>query len=127
MQRALIAAAMLLSSTAAGFAQDIVSATEINTMLAGNTAVGTWNGDPYRQFFAKDGSTIYASKGARPTLGKWRVNTANHTYESWWERTAWTAYRIIRPNGQLYWTNAQGQNPQPFEMLPGQQMHWPKN
>lgn len=108
-------------------AADIVTGSEITALLTGNTILGTWNGDEYKQYFRKDGSTIYAPKRSQSTLGKWRVNSENNTYESWWEQSGWSAYRIIRQDRNFFWTTLDGKNPEPFEILPGEQLVWKQN
>ena len=70
------------------------------------------------------GSTIYAPKRSQSTLGKWRVNPQTNAYESWWERSGWSSYWISRRDGKLFWTDGGGNSPQPFEILPGEQLVW---
>ena len=100
-----------------------VPAHEIKTFLIGNTIRGTWLGNEYRQYFNPDGSTIYATRKAQSALGKWRVNEKTNEYESWWERTEWSAYRITRDGDQFFW-NSNDLESQPFMILPGQQLVW---
>ncbi|MEO1494972.1 MAG: hypothetical protein AAFV19_22740 [Pseudomonadota bacterium] len=95
---------------------------EIQTLLTGNTAVGTWQGQPYRQYFREDGDTIYAPKGQRSTLGKWRIGA---TFETWWESDGWTSWGVARDGHRLTWTG-NGITPQAFEMVPGPQLLWPE-
>ena len=121
-----ILAALALPFASSGQAEPLrLSALEVRELLSGRTAIGTWSGARYRQWFASDGSTIYAQWGARSALGKWRVNSQTDAYESVWERPEWTGYRVMRIDGQLHWTDLQGNNPQPFRVLPGQQLVWP--
>lgn len=116
---ALVAAAPL------AFAEDVkLTATEIADLLRGNTAIGLWQGTLYRQHFNADGSTIYAAKDQRSTLGKWRVDPARDVYESWWEGSGWEAWGIIRRDGDLYWVGP-GIDPEPFKIIEGQQLVWP--
>lgn len=115
---ALVAAAPL------AFAEDVkLTATEIADLLRGHTAIGMWQGTPYRQYFNADGSTIYAAKDQRSTLGKWRVDSTRDLYESWWDGSDWEVWGIIRRDGQLYWTGP-GIEAEPFEILDGQQLVW---
>lgn len=115
----------LLASAPLAFAGDVkLTASEIVDLLRGKTAVGFWQGTPYRQFFNADGSTIYAAKGQRSTLGKWRVDPSQDLYESWWEGSGWEAWSVIRRDGKLYWTGA-GVEAIAFQMLDGQQLVWP--
>lgn len=103
--------------------QIVVKADEIQTLLMGNTIHGTWFGGEYKQHFYKDGRTIYAPRKSQSSLGKWRVNEANDQYESWWERTGWVGYNIVRENGELFWLGDSNE-PQPFVILPGEQLVW---
>ena len=103
--------------------QATVKADEIRAILTGNTIHGTWYGQEYKQYFYEDGRTIYAPKKSQSSSGKWRVDEANDLYESWWERTDWVGYRIIRKNGELFWVGDRNE-PQPFTVLPGEQLVW---
>ena len=104
------------------FANEVqLSASEIKALLSGNTAKGTWFGGHYRQFFESRGYTKYKPVDGPLEEGKWRVNTKTGNYESWWERSGWSNYKIVRINGQLHWKGANTE-PQPFEMLPGNQL-----
>ncbi|MEM7059195.1 MAG: hypothetical protein AAF557_16540 [Pseudomonadota bacterium] len=115
----------ILAATPLAFAQDVpLTATEIAELLRGRTAIGTWQGTPYRQFFDPDGSTIYAPRTGRSTLGKWRVDASRDLYESWWEGSGWEAWGVIRRDGNLYWTGP-GIEAEPFRMMDGQQLVWP--
>lgn len=110
----------------AAAAREIVTAAEIETLLSGNTILGTWNGEEYKQYFIADGVTIYAPKRSQSTRGKWRVNAKQNTYESWWEQSGWSAYKIVRQGDALFWTNTEGKDAQPFTVLPGEQLAWPQ-
>ena len=107
-------------------ADEVLTAEEIKTMLTGNTILGTWNGDPYRQLFKANGITFYAPKTSRSSRGEWRVNAETNEYESWWEQSGWAGYQIIRRDGNLYWTSKNTSEPQPFEVLAGDQLVWPQ-
>ena len=100
-----------------------LTALEIQNLLAGNTAVGAWDGRSYRQYFAEDGSTIYAQQGSRSSLGKWRVNIDKNLYESWWENAHWSGYGVSKEGEQHYWLTLSGTlPPQAFNVLPGNQL-----
>jgi len=81
----------MLATTAAIADKKTLTAAEIKELLTGNTAVGTWIDHEYRQYFGTDGSTIYAQKNTRSSVGRWRTNSARNHYESWWERIEWGA------------------------------------
>ena len=106
-------------------AQDrAITGSEIIAMLAGNTAIGEWANDDYRQWFAADGSTIYAAFGKRSTLGAWRISEDGSRYESWWSGQHWEAYSILEREQQFYWVTTKGEE-LPFEIVEGQQLSWP--
>ncbi|MEM7438715.1 MAG: hypothetical protein AAF393_03880 [Pseudomonadota bacterium] len=102
-----------------------LTAAEITTLLSGKTAIGVWAGADYRQWFSEDGSTIYAPKGQRSTVGKWRVDANTNLYESWWNGDLWETYGIVRADDQLFWTDPTGER-HLFEVLDGQQLIWPE-
>lgn len=115
----------LLAAAPLAFAEDVkLTATEIADLLRGRTAIGTWQGTLYRQYFKADGSTIYAAKGQRSTLGKWRVDPARDVYENWWDGSDWEVWGIIRRDGDLYWTGP-GLEAERFTMVEDQQLVWP--
>jgi len=117
---------VLLAGVSTAAAEQVyVKAAEIQTLLAGNTIQGTWFGDEYRQYFYKDGKTIYAPRNSKSAVGKWRVNEAENTYESWWERSGWESYRVVEENGTLFWLG-EGNKPEAFVILPGEQLVWKK-
>ncbi|HSF95514.1 MAG TPA: hypothetical protein VLA52_10865 [Thermohalobaculum sp.] len=124
MFRRMFLAAAIAAAASPGWAQAVrLTAAEIEALLSGNTIRGTWNGDLYKQFFSASGRTIYAPRHSRSTAGKWRVNPETDSYESWWEMSGWAAYGIIRDGDALFWTTESGP-PQPFEVLPGEQLAW---
>lgn len=109
-----------------------LTAAEISQLLSGNTAIGIWptwkSSHRYRQYFGKDGATIYAQENERSSLGRWRVNNTLNHYESWWEQSDWGAgFSIVLKEGVYYWVSSTGSiEPQAFEMLQGQQLLWPE-
>lgn len=99
-----------------------LSADEIEILLSGNTAIGVWDGIPYRQFFAEDGSTIFAQDGARSALGEWRVDANLDEYQSRWPDDAdWEGWFVMEYGGQWFWVS-KTTPPSPFEMHDGQQL-----
>lgn len=114
----------MLATTAAIADKKTLTAAEIKELLTGNTAVGTWIDHEYRQYFGADGSTIYAQKNTRSSVGRWRTNSARNHYESWWERIEWGAgYSIVLEEDVYYWVSSTGTTePQAFTMVPGQQL-----
>jgi len=114
----------MLATTVAIADKKTLTAAEIKELLAGNTAVGTWIDHEYRQYFGADGSTIYAQKNTRSSLGRWRTNGTRNHYESWWEQSDWGAgFSIVLESDVYYWVSSTGTTkPQAFTMLPGQQL-----
>ncbi|MEM9146363.1 MAG: hypothetical protein AAGC57_09205 [Pseudomonadota bacterium] len=105
--RAALAAAVLAPLLA--MAEPVtLTAPEVDTLLRDRTAVGDWNGTPYRQYFDPNGRTVYQPKGGRPDQGKWRVNAKTGAYESWWERSGWSGYGIAREGETHYWVESSG-------------------
>lgn len=100
----------------------------ITALLAGNTAIGVWNGDDYRQYFDPSGTTYYAPKGQRSTRGKWRVSEDGQAYESWWNGAEdnWETWWLAREDDRLVWIGHEGQT-YPFEIVAGQQLVWPED
>lgn len=121
--RALVALGALLWLVSPAAADPIdLTRTEIRTLLNDNTAIGTWQGQPYRQYFRADGDTIYAAKGQRSTLGKWRTGA---TFETWWDGDGWKSWGVARDGDTLLWTG-NGITPEAFLIVPGAQLLWPK-
>lgn len=126
MRRAIIFSIVYLLGIVPVFSgQVFVKKEEIKSLLTGNTIQGTWFGEEYRQYFKPGGYTIYSPKNSQELEGKWRVNEKTDEYESWWEQSGWSKYRIIRQNGELYWLGSNTE-PQPFLILPGNQLKWPE-
>ncbi|MGC1498310.1 MAG: hypothetical protein WA790_21065 [Sulfitobacter sp.] len=112
---------LILANPAA--AQSVkLKAHEIAALLSGNTAVGNWEGTAYRQFFNPDGSTIYAQKGVRSTLGQWRIDAGRDEYQSLWPRDAdWEGWYVMEYAGDFYWVS-KSTPPTPFKVLDGAQL-----
>ncbi|MEL6219681.1 MAG: hypothetical protein AAFR79_14630 [Pseudomonadota bacterium] len=98
-----------------------LTAAEVSALLSGRTAVGDWNGTPYRQYFDPNGRTVYQPKGGRPDEGKWRTSSATAAYESWWERSGWSGYAIAREQDTLYWVESSGKR-HAFEVVDGRKL-----
>jgi hypothetical protein len=104
-----------------------VTGDNITTLLAGQTAIGIWGDDTYRQYFDPSGTTFYAPKGKRTTRGKWRVSDDGLSYESWWsgDDDNWEVYGVFRDANGLVWIDPDGVR-YPFEVVEGQQLVWPE-
>ncbi|KMW59012.1 hypothetical protein AIOL_003993 [Candidatus Rhodobacter oscarellae] len=96
----------------------------IAELLNGNTVLGIWGGDPYRQYFTAAGETIYAVEGQRSTLGRWRIGE-HGDFESQWGAEPWERYPIVTIDEELHWVAQSGAR-LPFKILPGEQLVWPQ-
>lgn len=100
-----------------------MGAAEIETLLAGNTITGTWNGSGYQQYFEFGGVTMYLPATGANDAGKWRVDAENQAYESWWRSTGWTAYKVLRDGDTYLWVDSGGKQ-HPFTVEAGKQVTW---
>ena len=100
-----------------------MSAAEIETLLAGNTISGTWNGSGYQQYFEIGGMTMYLPANGANDAGKWRVNAGDQAYESWWRSTGWTSYKVLRDGETFLWVDSGGKH-HPFTVQAGKQVTW---
>ena len=99
-----------------------LSADEIEILLTGNTAMGVWEGVPYRQFFGEDGVTIFAHEGARSSRGEWRVDAEVDEYQSIWPNdTDWEGWYVMEFAGDWYWVS-KVTPPTPFSVVDGDQL-----
>lgn len=101
----LLAAALLLATPA--LAQPVavqLDAEEITALLTGNTAIGEWDGTPYRQYFGVGGVTLFAQPEARTTRGEWRVDPESDAYQSIWPGDAeWEGWIVMVWMDEYYW------------------------
>lgn len=89
-------------------------------LLSGNTAVGRWEGVPYRQYFGDDGSTIYAQQGAQSARGQWRVQ--DDEYQSIWPgEVDWEGWFVMEYAGDWFWVS-KTTPPTPFKVVEGEQL-----
>lgn len=121
-RRAFLIATLACLATPA-LAQSVkLQAHEIKILLSGNTAVGKWEGAKYRQYFATDGSTIYAQENTRSTLGQWRIDAEKDEYQSIWPRDAeWEGWYVMEYAGAYYWVSKKTP-PTPFKVVQGEQL-----
>lgn len=97
-------------------------ADEIDALLTGNTVIGKWDGQNYRQYFARDGSTIYAQEGGRSTRGQWRLDDQMDEYQSIWPRDAdWEGWFVMEYAGEYFWVSKKTP-PTPFVVIEGKQL-----
>ncbi len=99
-----------------------LTAEQITQILSGNTIAGTWSGSSYKQFFAAGGMTMYVPDGGPPDQGRWRTNAEADTYESWWQMSNWSGYKVVMSNDGYAWIN--GDTLEPFVVMPGKQVSW---
>ena len=115
-----LAMSLALMAGAADAQSVKLSGYEIDILLSGNTAVGIWDGISYRQYFAPDGSTIFAQKDVRSTRGEWRVE--GEEYQSLWSGDAeWEGWLVMEYAGQWYWVS-KTTPPTPFDVLEGEKL-----
>ncbi len=99
-----------------------LDAAEVTALLTGNTAVGVWDGTPYRQYFGEDGVTLFAQPEARTTRGQWRVDPESDEYQSLWPGDAeWEGLIVMIWMDEYYWLS-RSTPPTPFEVVEGQQL-----
>lgn len=116
-----LATMMLLPVLATPAMAQKLSASEIEDVLAGNTIEGVWGGNRYSQYFAEDGSTVYVPNEGKRAEGRWRVDSDQGIYESWWVSTGWTPYTMVDlPDGGYAWVN--GDTVETFEVVEGRQI-----
>lgn len=97
-----------------------LSGDEIDILLNGNTAVGVWDGISYRQYFATDGSTIFAQADARSAHGEWRVE--GEEFQSLWPGDVdWEGWFVMEYAGQWFWVS-KTTPPTPFAVVDGEQL-----
>lgn len=90
---------------------------QIDTLLRGNTIIGTWAGTSYTQYFSESGKTVYAPINGRPDEGRWRANPDTNRYESMWRSGDWTPYAIVTTDDGFAWVNGEGL--EPFRVMAG--------
>ena len=99
-----------------------LTAEQITQLLAGNTAIGKWEGKRYRQYFGPDGVTIYAQEGSRSTRGEWRVDQKADEYQSIWPNDAeWEGWFVMEYAGAHYWVS-KSTPPTPFKVEEGERL-----
>ena len=113
----------LVFAAAGAQAQSVkLSADEIAILLTGNTAVGVWEGVPYRQYFGDDGVTIFAQESARSARGEWRVDVEAGEYQSIWAGdTDWEGWFVMEYAGDWYWVS-KATPPTPFSVIDGEHL-----
>ncbi len=99
-----------------------LTAAQIQTLLEGNTVVGTWSGSGYKQFYGEGGFTMYVPDDGGNDQGMWRTNAETDQYESWWRMTGWTPYTVMMTNDGYAWVN--GETLEPFQVFEGKQVSW---
>jgi hypothetical protein len=124
-RRILLATIVVLVSSMAHAQSVKLTATQITELLTGNTAIGKWEGQRYRQFFNEDGQTIFAQEGARSSVGKWRIDAEIDEYQSVWPaEESWKGWYVMEFSGRYYWVS-KSTPPTPFKVEIGQQLIWP--
>jgi hypothetical protein len=114
-KRIVVAAIVSIVALASALAAERpLSGTDIRTLLAGNTAVGSSNKGDWRQFFNANGDTLYVRGKEPPSSGAWRVK-GDQFCSQWPPATDWTCYTMTGdpalPEPAVTW---QGQSGTPF-------------
>ena len=105
---------------------DPLTGSQIAALISGNTTVGLWHGAPYRQSFRAVGTTIYAQKGSRSSLGHWRIEAGTDKFQTLWPNEDWTTYGVDRTGATLSWIDTAGTF-HPFVIETGENLTWPEN
>ena len=101
-----------------------LTAAEIEAALAGNTVDGNWKGTPFRQYFGKDGATVYLAKGAEPSPGKWKADAEKDQYCSWWQGSGWDCYDIYSEGpDSIVWVVPSDGYRSPSKLLKGRKLY----
>lgn len=82
LHRTILLCALVVFAAPASAQSVKLSGDEIRILLTGNTAVGRCEGVKYRQYFADDGTTIFAQEGAGSALGGWHVDDDAQEYQN---------------------------------------------
>ncbi|MEJ6389419.1 hypothetical protein [Gymnodinialimonas ulvae] len=99
-----------------------LDADEVTALLTGNTAIGDWDGVPYRQYFGEDGVTLFAQTEARTTRGQWRIDPESDEYQSLWPGDDdWEGWIVMVWMDEYYWLS-RSTPPTVFEVVEGQQL-----
>ena len=93
---------------------------QIEQVLSGNTAVGSFGSTTYRQYFAPDGETLYVPDGGQPDPGKWRASEEDE-YCSWWSTTDWVCYEMTGEGDHVTW-HAKDGSQSPAVIVEGRQI-----
>lgn len=70
-----------------------LDATEIGTLLSGNTTVGTADGVEWRQYFDAAGATIHVAGGEPRSQGRWRLQGDKYCSQ-WPPQVGWACYAV---------------------------------
>lgn len=92
--------------------------------LAGNTVVGVWEGTPYRQYFAPDGSTTYVWNGDEPVTGEWQVTGEGGVCTRLPPSRQWNCNGVWKQGELVVWVTAGTGRAYPASLLQGRQLEW---
>lgn len=98
----------------------IMSGSEVERLLSGNTAEGVWDGAPYKSYFGTDGTTIYVSQNNEQQVGKWRIDPESGQYQSFWDAIGWTEYTVLHTDAGFAWLR--NGKIYPFTMIEGRNL-----
>lgn len=74
---------------------------EVSAWINGNTVIGVWAGNAYKQYFSPEGWTAYDQAGAAVDRGRWWVT--DDQYCSNWDVGGDACYRVLRDGDTLIW------------------------
>lgn len=108
LRTALLFSAFVLAVSAqlshAGAAEKRLSSDEILATIRGNTILGTYDGDPYAQYFDPSGTTIFQLNDGRAFEGDWFVDEASQRYCSYHWARGKKCYEVFgREPNELLW------------------------
>jgi len=93
---------------------------EFQELILGNTMIGEWAGQPYKQFFNADQTTIYQEENHPPTNGTWRINEQGQYCSVWPPNPQEACYNVTREGDNMLWESED--NVYPATVVDGNQM-----
>ena len=101
---------MLLAALLCGAAQamelgDARTPTQahLKQLLSGNTLEGNWDGRPFIQHFAENGTTRYREDGGETSHGTWRVIDNGQYCSIWPPFPRETCYDVLVKGNNILW------------------------
>ena len=76
---------------------------QLQLLLTGNTIQGEWDGRPFSQHFAEDGSTRYREADGLPYRGTWSVNAKGQYCSVWPPSLIEACYDVLVKGNNVLW------------------------